>query len=79
MHVDRNDETATERVVMQPRCVFCDREQYALVVSLVSRAQAGCSWCGSVPPVFRTEQEYRDAKVRMFDPALHAATFGCTP
>lgn len=47
--------------VMQPRCVFCAREQYAPAVWRISHGEAGCAWCGRVPQVFTSEQGYRDA------------------
>ena len=54
-------------VVMQPRCVHCLREQYALAVYAVSHGKAGCSWCGHVPPVYTVEADYREAlRLRRF-------------
>jgi len=57
-HHEDQDELET---VMQPRCVHCKREQYALAVLPVSLGQAGCSWCGEVAPVFTDWQEYQSA------------------
>lgn len=46
-------------VVMQPRCIFCLREQYAPAVSSISRGDHPCVWCGEIPPVFTSEAKYR--------------------
>lgn len=51
----------SERVVYQPRCVYCKRQQWAIMVAPISRGQAGCAWCGKVPPVFYREADYRTA------------------
>jgi hypothetical protein len=48
-------------VVLQTRCVFCKREQYALNSLAVSHGNAGCSWCGRVPPIFYDIERYRAA------------------
>lgn len=48
-------------VVMQPRCVRCKREQWAVVVAWVSRGLARCAWCGQHSPVFTNESDYRAA------------------
>ncbi len=50
-----------DRIVMQPRCVYCLREQWAIIVALVSKAEAGCAWCGRIPPIFTDEGRYRAA------------------
>ena len=50
-------------VAMQVRCVKCFREQYALAVWAISHGNAGCSWCGHVPPVM-TAREFRDAMAK---------------
>ena len=49
-----------ETVAMQTRCVACGREQYAPIVFLVSKGEAGCAWCGHVTGPM-TEEEYRGA------------------
>lgn len=46
-------------IAMQTRCIYCDSEQYAPFVWSISRGQAGCAWCGKVPPVM-TEAQYRE-------------------
>lgn len=46
-------------VVLQPRCVFCGSEHYALGVIAISNAEAGCHRCGRVPPIFTSEADYR--------------------
>lgn len=46
---------------MQVRCIYCKREQYAPAVYPISHGKAGCSWCGKVPPVFTTDEEYYKA------------------
>lgn len=46
---------------MQVRCIYCKREQYAPAVYPISHGEAGCSWCGKVPPVFTTDEEYYKA------------------
>jgi hypothetical protein len=47
-----------KEVIMQERCIYCKREQYAPVVYPVSHGEMGCAWCGQVPPVFTDEKEY---------------------
>lgn len=47
--------------VMQVRCIYCLREQYAPDVWDVSHGEAGCAWCSRVPPVFHDQEEYRRA------------------
>lgn len=46
---------------MQPRCIWCKREQYALNVLPVSLGINGCAWCGRTAPIFRTREEYIEA------------------
>lgn len=50
-----------ERIVMQPRCIGCKREQYGPGVFAISHGEAGCAWCGLCPPVFTDEAAYREA------------------
>jgi hypothetical protein len=47
--------------VMQPRCVYCKREQQAMAVYAVSHGNAGCAWCWRVPPVYYDIERYREA------------------
>ena len=47
--------------VMQPRCVYCKREQYAFNVLAISLGNAPCGHCRRTPPVFTTPDAYRDA------------------
>jgi hypothetical protein len=54
-------DTTPSPPVMQPRCVYCLAEQYALAVWDISYGRAGCAWCGRVPPVYRNEADYRAA------------------
>jgi hypothetical protein len=49
-------------IAMQTRCIFCSREQYAPAVWPISNGQAGCSWCGKVPPVLTDKQYYKKLK-----------------
>lgn len=49
------------KVVMQPRCVHCLREQYVLAILVVSHGYGGCVWCGHIPPVFTDEEQYKQA------------------
>ncbi len=46
---------------MQPRCIFCKREQYMPAVYSISHGEHPCCWCGCTPPVFRDEAAYREA------------------
>jgi hypothetical protein len=48
-------------VVVQPRCVHCGMEHYALAVWAISHGHGACHNCGFTPPVFTNPQEYRDA------------------
>jgi hypothetical protein len=50
-----------EDLVMQPRCIFCKREQYMPAVYSISHGEHPCCWCGCTPPVFRDEAAYREA------------------
>ena len=54
-------EPPDENIVIQPRCVHCLKEQYALAVLGVSAGQLGCSWCGQTAPVFTSDHEYHAA------------------
>jgi hypothetical protein len=47
------------KVVMQPRCVHCLKEQYVLAVMDVSHGNTGCTWCGRIAPVFYADEDYR--------------------
>lgn len=49
------------KVAMQPRCIYCKREQYAPAVYSISHGEHPCVWCGKIPPVFKTEQEWHEA------------------
>ena len=42
---------------MQTRCIYCKREQYAPAVHAISNGEAGCAWCGKIPPIL-TEAEW---------------------
>lgn len=43
---------------MQPRCIYCGREQYGPAVWPISHGEHPCVWCGETPPQL-TESEYR--------------------
>jgi ribosomal protein S27E len=45
-------------IAMQSRCIYCKKEQYAMVVFDISHGEHPCVWCGKTPPVL-TEAEYR--------------------
>lgn len=45
--------------VMQPRCTWCKREQWALALYPISHGLRGCTWCRTVPKVYTDEGEYR--------------------
>lgn len=48
-------------VAMQPRCIYCKREQYGPAVWDISHGEHPCVWCGKTPPTFETEREWRSA------------------
>jgi hypothetical protein len=43
---------------MQPRCIYCKREHYAVAVYAISMGEHPCVWCGKTPPIL-TEEEWR--------------------
>jgi len=45
-----------KEVAMQTRCVYCKKEQYALVVYDVSHGKSTCAWCGK----FSKEMSYKE-------------------
>lgn len=47
--------------VMQPRCIFCKCEHYAIGVMHISFGKGRCHRCGRVPPVFYTYTDYATA------------------
>jgi hypothetical protein len=53
---------------MQPRCVWCKKEQYAVAVYEVSHGLGGCAWCGRTAPVFTSYREYKEALARPAEP-----------
>lgn len=56
-----NDDEELDQVVMQTQCVWCKYNQWAQRVYAVSHGEAGCTWCGIVPPVYYAEADYRAA------------------
>jgi hypothetical protein len=56
-----DDEAVADETVMQPRCIFCKREQYAPAVYAISLGEHPCCWCGRTPPVFTDRAAYREA------------------
>jgi len=59
--------------VMQERCIYCKREQYAPAVHAISHGEHGCAWCGEVPGIFTNEAQYRAVlNEPRHDPALLA-------
>ena len=48
-----------EDIAMQVRCIYCDKEQYAIAVWSISHGEHPCVWCGKTPPVL-TVTEYRE-------------------
>ena len=53
--------TKKKDVVMQTTCIYCKKEQYAPAVYPISHGEAGCNWCGQVPPVFTHMKKYIEA------------------
>lgn len=50
-----------KNVIMQVKCIYCKREQYSPAIYPISIGEAGCSWCGKVPPVFTNHKLYWEA------------------
>ncbi len=46
------------KIAMQPRCIYCKREQYGPAVWDISHAEHPCVWCGKTPPVFATDADW---------------------
>lgn len=53
-----NDPVDARDPVMQPRCVYCKREQWVIIVASVSLGEIGCAFCGRIPPVFTSHDQY---------------------